>query len=403
MRAADGRGVLARGLGRSYGDAAQNAGGLVLLPFAPDAPLELDSRDGTVRVSAGTSLVRILQELLPQGRTLPVLPGTGQVTVGGAIAADVHGKNHHRDGTFGQWTRWLELVDGNGDVRRLAASDRGFWATAGGMGLTGVVTAAVLETLPAFSQFLRVRTQRLSSLTEVMAALRSSSATYSVAWVDAANRVTLGRGVVEEAQLDQTRRDLRYRGPRGFAAPPVPVNLMRPPVSRALNRLWWQRAPRDSCRCVGSREFFHPLDAVRSWPRVYGPRGLLQWQFVVPDAAEELLGAALRTLVDAGHPATLAVLKRMGDGRAGALSFPRAGWSLALDLPAAPELGPLLDRLDDRLAEAGGRVYLAKDSRMSRSTFERMYPEADAWREVRRELDPRGVFASDLARRLGLA
>ena len=129
---------------------------------------------------------------------------------------------------------------------------------------------------------------------------------------------------------------------------------------------------------------------MRAWPRVYGPRGLLQWQFVVPDAGEELVGTALRTLVDAGHPATLAVLKRMGDGRAGALSFPRAGWSLALDLPAGPELGPLLDRLDDQLAEAGGRVYLAKDSRMSRSAFERMYPEVEGWRELRRELDPRG-------------
>ena len=403
VRAAGSRGVLARGLGRSYGDAAQNSGGLVLQPLEPMAPIELDRRDGTVRVSAGTSLVRLLRELMALGRMLPVLPGTGQVTVGGAIAADVHGKNHHRQGSFGQWTRSMELVDGLGEVRSLSAADPGFWATAGGMGLTGVVTSAVVQTVPVTSGFLRVRSRRLASLAEVLDALRASSATYSVAWVDGANRAALGRGVVEEAELDQTRRGLRYGDRRTLTVPPLPVNLMRPPVSRELNRLWWHRAPRNACRCVGFREFFHPLDAVQAWPRLYGPRGLLQWQFVVPDAGEQLVGTALRTLVDAGQPLALVVVKRMGDGRAGALSFPQAGWSVAVDLPATPGVGPVLDRLDDELAEAGGRVYLAKDARMSRATFERMYPELDEWRDIRSELDPRGVFASDLARRLGLA
>jgi decaprenylphospho-beta-D-ribofuranose 2-oxidase len=403
VRAAGPRGVLARGLGRSYGDAAQNSGGLVLMPLDPAAPIDLDRRDGTVRVSAGTSLVRLLRELLPLGRMVPVLPGTGQVSVGGAIAADVHGKNHHRQGSFGQWTRSLELVDGLGDVRSLSAAEPGFWATVGGMGLTGVVTSAVLQTVPVSSGRLDVRTRRLSSLAEVLNALRVSSATYSVAWLDGANAAALGRGVVEEAELDPTPGDLCYPDHRAFTVPRLPVNVIRPLVSRQLNRVWWHRAPRDASRSTDFRAFFHPLDAVRAWPRLYGPRGLLQWQFVVPDAGEELVGTSLRALLDAGRPPALVVLKRMGEGRGGALSFPREGWSLAVDLPADPGTGAVLDRLDRVLADAGGRVYLAKDARMSRAVLERMYPELGAWREVRRDLDPHGVFTSDLARRLGLS
>jgi decaprenylphospho-beta-D-ribofuranose 2-oxidase len=270
------------------------------------------------------------------------------------------------------------------------------------MGLTGVITSAVLQTLPVSSGFLRVRTRRVSSLAEVLDALRVSTATYSVAWVDAASRAAFGRGVVEEAELDRTRHDLRYPDRRALTVPRLPVNVIRPSVSRELNRVWWHRAPRDASRCSDFREFFHPLDAMRAWPRLYGRRGLLQWQFVVPDAGEELVGTALRTLLDAGRPPALVVVKRMGDGRAGALSFPREGWSVAVDLPAEHGTGALLDRMDRTLADAGGRVYLAKDARMSRRVFERMYPELEAWREIRRQLDPRDVFTSDLARRLGL-
>ncbi len=402
VRGAGSLGVLARGLGNSYGDAAQNAGGLVVLPIGPLAPIDFDPETGLVRVSAGTTIARLLQELLPLGRTLPVLPGTGRVTVGGAIAADVHGKNHQVHGSFGQWTSALGLVDGMGNLRRVSAPDPVFRATVGGMGLTGVMVDALLHTRPVLSSRIRVRTQRTTSLSELMDAMESSSATYQVAWVDAASPARLGRGILEEAEHDDSGPVSEYRTGARPGVPRAPVNVIRPWVTKELNQLWWRRARLSSTHTKDFPAFFHPLDAVRGWPGLYGPRGFIQWQFVVPDDARAFVAQALSALVDTATPPSLVVLKRMGPGRAGTLSFPLPGWSVAVDLPADPNVEPILDRLDSILAACGGRVYLAKDSRLARPTFQRMYPELATWQATRQQLDPRGVFTSDLGRRLGL-
>ena len=403
VRGAGSRGVLGRGLGRSYGDAAQNGGGVVVLPLHPTAPVDLGD-DGVARLSAGTSLARALRELLPHGRTLPVLPGTGHVTVAGAIAADVHGKNHHCHGGFGRWTRSIELVDGAGEPRSLSPERTGpeFWATVGGMGLTGIITSARVQTVPVPSGRLLVRTRRLGSLPEIMAALRASTATYHVAWIDAASRGGFGRGVLEEAEHDARPSGLDYRARRALRVPRLPVNTVRPVVSRHLNRAWWHHASRDTTRIADFRTFFHPLDAVGDWPWLYGPAGFLQWQFAVPDTAARVVELALRALADTGHPPSLVVLKRLGPRDDGPLSFPIPGWTVAVDLPADRNVAPVLDRLDSIVAEAGGRVYLAKDARLGRDQLDRMYGDLAGWRAVRDELDPRGVFASDLSRRLGL-
>jgi decaprenylphospho-beta-D-ribofuranose 2-oxidase len=413
VRAAGPRGLLARGLGRSYGDPAQNAGGTVLAPL----PAEIGEPDeaGEVRVSAGTSLHDLMAALLPRGRFLPVTPGTRCVTVGGAIACDVHGKSHHRAGSFGAHVVSLDLVLADGSVRTVGPDREPdlFWSTVGGLGLTGVITTAVLRTIPVETGYVSVSTQRLADLDAVLAEMAASDHrfTYSVAWIDtlargrAMGRSVLSRG--EHARADElsgrpAHRPLALPTPPRLGVPvPVPVGVVSLPAVRAFNEAWFRRAPRHREGEIQSiSAFFHPLDGVAHWNRVYGPRGLVQYQLVVPDGEEPSLVRILERLAAERLPSFLAVLKRFGPGGPAPLSFPMAGWTLAYDVPARPTLAPLLDDLDRLVVAAGGRVYLAKDARLRPALLPAMYPRLDDFREVRDRVDPAHVFRSDLARRL---
>ena len=236
--------------------------------------------------------------------------------------------------------------------------------------------------------------------------MESSQDRYHVAWVDAAPGRGFGRSVLDEGDHDDDGpdADLRYAPRAPVPAPRLPFNVVRPRVIGAFDALWWRRAPSDRVGRVTTSAFFHPLDGVGSWNRLYGPRGFLQWQIAVPLQARPLVERSLRMLATSGAVPALVVLKRFGAASPAPLSFPVPGWTLAVDVAAGPRaLLPLLDRLDREVADAGGRVYLAKDARMRRDVFERMYPRLDEWRMVRDDLDPRGVFTSDLARRLGLS
>jgi decaprenylphospho-beta-D-ribofuranose 2-oxidase len=409
VRGAGPRGLIARGLGRSYGDPAQNAGGEVLLPL----PTEIGepAADGTVRAGAGTSLHDLMAALLPRGRFLPVTPGTRYVTVGGAIACDVHGKSHHLAGSFGRHVVDLDLVLASGETRTVGP-DRDpelFWATVGGLGLTGVITAATLRTIPVETSYAEVTTQRLANVDEVMREMREGDAgsTYSVAWIDTMARgARLGRSVLtrgEHAPRDRVAGEpLAPPRPPRLAVPLTPpVNLVTAPAVRAFNEVWFRRAPRHRTGELQSlAQFFHPLDGVAGWNRAYGPRGFVQYQLVVPDDQDAALVRILERIADAGLPCFLAVLKRFGPGNPAPLSFPMAGWTLAYDVPARPELAPLLDELDRQVVDAGGRIYLAKDSRLHPALLPRMYPRLDEFRAVRERVDPHRVLRSDLARRL---
>ena len=416
LAAAGPRGVLPRGLGRSYGDAAQNAGGTVLDMTGCDRIGEVDVASGTVEVDAGVSLDDLLRRIVPQGWFVLVTPGTRYVTVGGAIACDIHGKSHHLDGSFARSVVRFDLLTPDGEVRTVTPDDDVFWATHGGMGLTGVVLRATLRLQPVETSLISVDTERASDLDDVMArmAARDDDYRYSVAWIDLlASGATMGRSVLtrgdhlRRADLPAKHRDdpLRYDPKILVTAPPVvPPGLLNRLTVRAFNELWFRKAPREQ---VGHPEsiatFFHPLDMVRGWNRVYGRQGFLQYQFVVPFGEEPALRRIVEELVQQQCPSFLAVLKRFGPGN-GWLSFPEPGWTLALDIPAALDgLGPLLDRLDEQVVAAGGRVYLAKDSRLRPELLRAMYPDLDRWREVRTRLDPRSVLVSDLARRLDLA
>ncbi len=412
--AADGRGLIARGMGRSYGDAAQRAGGDVVSLTGDDA-FTLDRATGVVTARAGVTLERLLHHLVPRGWFVPVSPGTRLVTVGGAVASDIHGKNHHRDGSWCDHVRSMRLVLASGEEVTVGPDQDPelFWATAGGMGLTGVIVEVVFQAQPITSSRLIVDTDRTRDLDEVIELMASGDDGYhySVAWTDLlAPGRRLGRSVLtrgrfataEESGLDSP---LAYRAAELVRAPPVaPSSLLNGLSIRAFNELWFRTAPRlrrDELQTIPT--FWHPLDLVGGWNRLYGPGGFVQWQMVVPDAATDALRTICRRLGAEHVPSFLTVLKRFGAGNPGPLSFPMAGWTLALDIPARTAgLAPLLDELDDLVAGVGGRVYLAKDSRLRASLVPTMYPRLDEWRAVRERVDPHGALRSDLAVRLDL-
>lgn len=418
VRECGARGGIARGLGRAYGDAAQNAGGAVLDMTALDRVHAVDVAGGTVLCDAGVSLHRLMELLLPLGWFVPVTPGTRYVTVGGAIGADIHGKNHHVSGSFARHVVALELLTADGGVRTVTPGTPLFDATAGGMGLTGVILTATLRLQPVETALMSVDTERASDLDDLMARLTATDHRYrySVAWIDllargrATGRAVLTRG--DHAPLDALpsrsrarRAPLAFRTSRLPAAPDlVPDGLLGRTTVGLFNELWYRKSPRLSRgRLQRISTFFHPLDGVPHWNRIYGRGGFVQYQFVVGEGSEDALRRIVRRISDRRCPSFLAVLKRFGQADPGWLSFPVPGWTLALDIPAGlPGLGAFLDELDEEVAAAGGRVYLAKDARLRPELLATMYPRLDDFRALRAELDPHGVFVSDLARRLTL-
>jgi len=418
VRTVGGRGVLARGLGRSYGDSAQNAGGDVLAMDRFDRVLSFDSSTGVVEVEAGVSIDALITRLLPSGWFVPVTPGTRSVTVGGAIAADIHGKNHHVEGSFGSHVLSLDLLLADGSIRTLdpAGSPAEFWATVGGMGLTGVILRARVSMKPVPSAYIRVDTQRASDLDDLMARLVALEGRhpYSVAWIDCLSKgARLGRGVITAgtfAEVDallpsQVIAPLGYSPAQPVSTPRmIPSGLLNRWSVAAFNQAWYRKAPASRTDEIQSMStFFHPLDGVSGWNRLYGRLGFVQYQFVVPESGADVVRLAVERLSEIGAASFLAVLKRFGAGDAAPLSFPMAGWTLAMDIPTGVEgLGVVLDNLDEAVADAGGRVYLAKDARLRPELVPQMYPRLDEWRSVRDRLDPKRTFRSDQARRLHL-
>ena len=412
------RGGIPRGLGRAYGDAAQNAGGAVFDMTGLDRVHVIDAGSGIVLCDAGVSLHRLMEVLLPLGWFVPVTPGTRYVTVGGAIGADIHGRNHHVSGSFSRHVLSLELLTADGEVRTVGRGTPLFDATTGGMGLTGVILTATVQLQRVETSLMSVDTERARDLDDLMARLTATDHRYrySVAWIDllargtATGRAVLTRG--DHAPLEALpnvararRRPLAFRPARLPAAPAfLPEGLLSRTTVGLFNELWYRKAPRARTgELQRISTFFHPLDGVPHWNRIYGRHGFVQYQFVVGHGQEDAVRRIVRRISERRCPSFLAVLKRFGDADPGWLSFPVPGWTLALDIPAGlPGLGAFLDELDEEVATAGGRVYLAKDSRLRPELLAAMYPRLDDFRALRAELDPRAVFTSDLSRRLAL-
>lgn len=409
--------ALARGLGRGYGDCALNPERTVLTARL-DRMLDFEPGSGALVAEAGVSLAEIIEAFLPRGFFPAVTPGTKFVTLGGAVAADVHGKNHHRAGAFGDHVLWLDLMDGDGATRRCSPQENAelFRATIGGMGLTGAILRAAVRLIPVESGWIRRRAIAAPDLDAALAAFEDTlDAPYSVAWIDCLARGrALGRSLVQLGE--HARRDAL---PAGRAARPFDVPRRRPrriPLdapswalnrwsARAFNEAYWRagrRAPETAL--VDWDRYFYPLDALLEWNRIYGARGFAQHQSVVPLAGgREALKAMLEAISETGLGSFLAVLKRFGPGAPERpLSFPMEGWTLALDFPLTAAALTLMDRLDEIALAAGGRLYLAKDSRMTQSTFEAGYPGRDGFAALAAAQAGRARFASLQSRRLGL-
>jgi decaprenylphospho-beta-D-ribofuranose 2-oxidase len=408
---AERRGAIPRGMGRSYGDAAQLDGGMVL-QLTRLKQFELDAGRGVVTAQAGLTLGELLAALVPAGWMVPVVPGTQHVSVGGAIASDIHGKNHGVAGAFGSHVERIGLLTSAGEVLELepGAPDRLFEATVGAMGLTGLILWARIALQPISSPVMSVDTDRAADLDEAFAALKAPGGPYRVAWVDVLTSPA-GRAVVTRAEhLPATngspaRAGSPTVGARATVPPSWPEWPLRPAAVRAFNELRFRRTPRrERGRSGGLGPHLFPLDVLSAWPRLYGPRGFLQYQLVVPFGAEDVLRQVIDQLHRARLPCYLAVLKDFGPATDAPLSFPMPGWTLTLDIPRrAPGLYPALDRFDELVAGCGGRVYLSKDVRMGPAALEAMYPRLDEWRELRERLDPAHLWRSDLSLRTGLA
>ena len=404
-------GVAARGLGRSYGDPAQLAGGLVLdnRGFTGIGPID---EFGVVEVGAGVSIDELLAVMVPLGWFMPVTPGTRQVTIGGAIAADVHGKNHHVEGSIASHVRSMRLVTPVGSYTVTPNDDAElFWATMGAMGLTGFVTSVTIAMLRIETDRVLVDTTRYSNLERVMTAMLEGDADYrySVAWVDCMTKgANMGRAILTRGDHARTE-DLDHRslaGPHGsrLAVPNgVPSGLLNTASIKVFNELWFRSARDGMGRAHSLSSFFHPLDGVKDWNRMYGRRGFVQYQFCVPDDQSQTIVDAIATLSSSGVASFLGVLKRFGAADPGHLSFPTSGWTLALDLPlGSHKLSEVLDRLDDMVLDGNGRIYLAKDARLDPATLAAMYPRLGEFLEVKARVDPDHRLTSDLARRLQL-
>lgn len=406
--------LIARGNGRAYGDAALNRAA-TLSTLKLDRLLAFDPASGVLTAEAGLLLSDLLALFVPRGWFPPVTPGTRFVTLGGMLAADVHGKNHHRDGGFGEHVLAFELLCGDGERRRCSRDENAelFRATIGGMGLTGLILNLTLRLRRVETAWMVQETLRCRDLDEALAAFAASEAwTYSVAWIDCLARGRdRGRAVLYRGE--HAAGDAESEGRAAPAVPPRRKRVLRVPVDlpgwvlngtamAAFNALYYRRA-RPGSAFVDLETFFYPLDAVIAWNRIYGRRGFVQYQCVVPlQGGRDALLALLEITSRARAGSFLAVLKQFGAQGAGLLSFPMPGYTLALDFPATAEIFALLPQLDHIVAACGGRIYLAKDARMGADLMRDSYPNLERFRDICREIDPDRRFRSLLSERLQL-
>ncbi|MCV6593591.1 MAG: FAD-binding oxidoreductase [Silicimonas sp.] len=391
------------GMRRSYGDACLAQDRRAVDMTRLDRVLEFDGETGALHVEAGARIGDLLAVFAPRGWLPPVMPGTGFATVGGGIAMDVHGKNHHHAGSFGQHVTEITLMTGAGPRVITPEADAAlFKATVGGLGQTGPILSARFGLLKAKGDVMVVTERRVKDWEQFLTLLDGSDATYSVGWIDATARgPALGRGILEEGE---TGGGLIKPAKRSRKVPfDAPGFALAPPIVRAFNQAYWRRVPeagRTSVKRID--DFFFPLDKIHDWNRLYGRQGFHQFQCVVPLDQADALRNMLVHIANSGFASPLAVLKRMGPGRGGFLSFPMEGYTLAVDFRNRPGAVKLINLLEGMTEQARGRLYLAKDALATTGRIRAMYPDHGAWLAEVLAIDPEGHFATDLTRRLKL-
>jgi FAD/FMN-containing dehydrogenase len=404
---------IARGLGRSYGDAAVNGGAGVIDNSRLNRMISFDAEAGILECEAGVSLAEILDAFVPRGFFLSVLPGTKFVTVGGAIANDVHGKNHHRDGSFSRFVDGFELLTAGGEVIACSPVQNAdvFWATSGGIGLTGIILTARIRLQRVDSAYMAVDYFRAHDIDDALAAMADSDERYqySVGWVDCLARGrSMGRSVLmraNHAERSAVRGNEPYRVKRTF---PKTVPFDFPGIAlnslsiRAFNECYYRMHPTAHGKVFDYDTYFCPLDSIQHWNRMYGKRGFGQYQVTFPKSNSGGLRQLLERISRSSCASFLAVLKQLGPAGPGLLSYPSAGYTITFDIPMRRDLVSLLRDLDKQALEQGGRLYCAKDATTLPETFAAMYPRLDEFRAIKARLDPDNVFSSSMGRRLGI-
>lgn len=398
--------VLARGMGRSYGDSANALN--VLQTTYINHFIEFDKATGKLTAEAGITLREILEIIVPSGWFLPVTPGTSFVTLGGAIASDVHGKNHHRAGTFGQHVKSLSMLLGTGEVVTTSPQHHAdlFHATCGGMGLTGIIISATIQLLPIKSSLITQKTIKADCVEAACEAFESNSnATYSVAWIDCLSKgKSLGRSVImlgEHAAQGGLDIDIRQKVSVPFSTPSALLNSV---TMKAFNAAYWYKSNNNETQTVTLMPYFYPLDAIGEWNRLYGKKGFVQFQCVLPkiDGVSNMR-KLLTEISNSGEGSFLAVLKQFGTANENLLSFPIEGYTLALDFKASETAIKTVKRLEDMVVDMGGRLYLTKDAVMQESSFKATYPNWAKFEAIREKYGALGKFSSTQSKRLGLA
>ena len=410
--------VLSRGGGRSYGDAALSSNGLTVLSKCLNSVLAFDEETGLLRCESGMTLKEIIEVFVPRGWFPAVTPGTKFVTVGGAVAFDVHGKNHHQDGSFARYISSLKLILASGETVRCCPHENTdlFWATVGGMGLTGFITEVEFFLRPIQTAYINSHNIKAKNLDDAFALFEEFEPQYqySVAWIDClASGNSLGRSILmfgnhaslKDLSSKQQLEPLNIKPKSRFKVPfDLPSGLLNRYTIGAFNQLYYAKQRSRVARSIVDYDsFFYPLDFLWDWNRFYGKQGFVQYQCVLPpEVSREGLIEILQLCNQEGWGSFLAVLKRFGP-QEGLLSFPFPGYTLTLDMPVKRGLWEFLDRLDQLLVQYGGRVYLAKDARLSSEAFRIMYPNYPQWLEIKSRVDPHNRFSSEMSERLQIA
>lgn len=397
--------IIARGMGRSYGDSANAP--LILQTNYCDHFLGFDINSGILTVEGGITLREIFRYIVPQGWFLPVTPGTSYVTVGGAIASDVHGKNHHVAGTFSEHVKSIEILLGTGDIVTASLEENIdlFLATCGGMGLTGIILKATIQLIPIRSSYIDQYTVKAGCIESACEALEAhNNATYSVAWIDCLARgKNLGRSVLNLAEHAVVGNlDITLKDPINVPMY-TPAAFLNKTTIKIFNNFYWAKAKDKNKQTVSLLHYFYPLDSIGAWNKLYGKNGFLQYQFVIPkEDGIANMRKVLTEIAQSGEGSFLAVLKQFGQANKNLLSFPIEGYTLTLDFKMTASTIDILRKIDDMVVGMGGRVYLTKDAIMKEESFKLTYPKWQEFESVRLKYGAIGKFSSSQSERLGL-
>jgi decaprenylphospho-beta-D-ribofuranose 2-oxidase len=400
------------GLGRSYGDSSLITNGATWsCRFKKN--IDINRKEFVATCGSGVTIGELERAAAEVSLFPPVVPGTEYVTIGGAVASNIHGKSHHSQGAFGNQLKEITLLNSKGEIQILTPEGKSelFWATVGGMGLTGAILSAKIKLIPIKSQEVLVREKRVNSLEQLLSTLKEfdTKHVYTVAWIDLSGKYS-GRGIVSggsHAEVTSKRFKFSKALKKYLKLPKLSLPDVFPSFTinkfsvRLFNELWFRKPLKNGL--VHYSKFMHPLDSIKNWNRLYGHDGFLQYQIVIPLGCEDFFDELLSSMKNLGVASFLGVVKLFGDFESRYLSFPLSGWTIAIDIPAST-VGVLscLDRLDEKLVKIGGRVYLTKDSRISSDSFSKMYPDLDAWKKIKEDVDPSNYWQSNQGRRLNL-